>query len=646
MNRSLGLRALVMVAVVGCHVRQEGGGATGVRSWAWSNPLPQGQPILGLWAARADEAWASTATSTLHFDGLSWSVVSEEGASSIWGSGPRDVWAVGVEEGDGGRAVRHYDGNRWSLAAVRSPGPIWGTGPSDAWLPGLRWTGRAWSPMPRPMGTVTLPGEDAGTLGVGQVTIGNFGGTSSSDLWASVDGGGICHWDGRRWALAVYLEGYDENLRGGPIWASGVKDVWVGIAGSLHHWNGVEWRKVRSPAEGEIKSLWGAGRPGGVGGERVGDVWATATRGTEEARTSVWHWDGEAWTVVAELGHGASVLAGSGAEGVWASSRGGLAHWDGHTWALPPPAPLTEEADLYGGWASAPDDAWAFGAETPGSSELQRAIVAHWDGFRWSSPQPLSSGVASMWGSSSDDVWAVGGAKAFHWNGSLWSSVAIPPSAEDLVSVWGSAADDVWAGGTAVLHWGGQAWRTVPAGLGRPLSAVWGSAANDVWAIGDAACLHWDGKSWSSVPTPVAMSGTGTLSGTASNDVWATGFADLALHWNGHAWQSRSTGPFELTTLLARAPDDAWATSWETREIVHWDGRGWSVASRLAQGSTGVNALFGAGHDAWAVGARGTVLHSKGPKNEPRTFLLAMVAVLAAIAGAWRTLRPRGRSHD
>src|SRR5262249_54358187 len=62
----------------------------------------------------------------------------DENLYSIWGSGPKDIWAVG---GDG--HVVHFDGKSWQrekvsarsahLEALRA---VWGSGPSSVWAIG------------------------------------------------------------------------------------------------------------------------------------------------------------------------------------------------------------------------------------------------------------------------------------------------------------------------------------------------------------------------------------------------------------------------------------------------------------------------------------------------------------------------------
>jgi hypothetical protein len=69
--------------------------------------------------------------------------------------------------------------------------------------------------------------------------------------------------------------------------------------------------------------------------------------------------------------------------------------------------------------------------------------------------------------------------------------------------MWGSSANDVWAVGLAgtILHFDGKAWTRSTAPVTDDLWSVWGSSANDVWAVGGhGALLRFDGKAWRKLP--------------------------------------------------------------------------------------------------------------------------------------------------
>jgi hypothetical protein len=75
------------------------------------------------------------ASNVMHWDGKAWSAV-ESGTSArlvaVWGSGPKDVWAVG----DKGTIV-HWNGAVWSPVVSGTTDAllgIWGSRPDDIWV--------------------------------------------------------------------------------------------------------------------------------------------------------------------------------------------------------------------------------------------------------------------------------------------------------------------------------------------------------------------------------------------------------------------------------------------------------------------------------------------------------------------------------
>jgi hypothetical protein len=66
-----------------------------------------------------------------------------------------------------------------------------------------------------------------------------------------------------------------------------------------------------------------------------------------------------------------------------------------------------------------------------------------------------------------------------------WAAVT-SPTTSSLSSVWGSGSNDVWAVGSngVIVHWNGTAWAAVTSPTTSSLSSVWGSGSNDVWAVG------------------------------------------------------------------------------------------------------------------------------------------------------------------
>jgi hypothetical protein len=72
---------------------------------------------------------------------------------------------------------------------------------------------------------------------------------------------------------------------------------------------------------------------------------------------------------------------------------------------------------------------------------------------------PTTAPIRALWGSASNDVWAVGSAGTIlHWNGETWRLADEPlrtATKEDLFAVWGTSSSDLWiAGRNVLLHIG------------------------------------------------------------------------------------------------------------------------------------------------------------------------------------------------
>jgi hypothetical protein len=154
------------------------------------------------------------------------------------------------------------------------------------------------------------------------------------------------------------------------------------------------------------------------------------------------------------------------------------------------------------------------------------------DSWCWESPRPQGIDLTGVWGSSSKDVWAVGG--------------DCQPGALDAT---------VGGGSGTLLHWDGRAWSSVHVESVAALCAVWGASASDVWVVGaDSQGLHWDGAHWSPVAISTQPASFRQLIGRAADDVFALGdSADgaHAFHWDGKAWSAFAPNPPEPFAALA-----------------------------------------------------------------------------------------------
>jgi len=180
---------------------------------------------------------------------------------------------------------------------------------------------------------------------------------------------------------------------------------------------------------------------------------------------------------------------------------------------------------------------------------------------------PGSDIVFGLWGSSPDDVWAVGGQTAgrpFVWHytgGAGFEAVSGIPVELDTGTVWkvtGRAANDVWMSCSRgiVLHWDGLALTNETIGASsESLFSIGCSASSCVTAganVTNGVLYRNDGAGWTSnVPTTDGPAWRGVT--PAAEQLYVVGAIGSVLKRTGDAWVPEMHG---LTTKTLHA---AWA---------------------------------------------------------------------------------------
>ncbi|MDF2695522.1 MAG: hypothetical protein K0S65_3905 [Labilithrix sp.] len=306
-------------------------------------------------------------------------------------------------------------------------------------------------------------------------------------------------------------------------------------------------------------------------------------------------------------------------------------------------------------------------------------------------PTNLSAFAAltSVWGSSKNDVWAVGSnGTIVHWDGAAWALVPTPksfyppkiPVKNTFHTVWGSGSNDVWIASAtdAVFHTGGYGgaetkWENarlpIEEGLDVPVFAIWGSSVADV-RLGGTASVMFDetgevvtvngftktdgadgGIGWQGVPGTATVLG---MWGPAANDLWLVGDNSTEVTWQrsislhgtvaadagGLTWaEIDSHSSVTLRALWGSSASDVWAVGdlGTIRHVTSADATDWqSVASPTRED---LRAVWGfAADDVWAVGDAGTILHYDG--HAWTTTLAAFPAgKKPALYGVWGSAR-------
>jgi hypothetical protein len=526
--------------------------------WCWTNPLPVGSNMYGLWVGASDDVWISAVPLyLLHWNGRSWSGFflppgCPTTIGAFWGSS-KDLWGIGVALDS--NLLIHFDGTAWSCQS----------GPQDARV--------GWS----------------------------IWGAAPNDIWAVADTE-LMHYDGTLWSRVA--KPVDDNFY--SVWGVNANDWWLGGQFGLHHFDGTTWTSKLY----EKTNTGGGFFIGHISGSGSSDVWATGQAAPASDVLGVWHWNGTELSTPFRLSAYNNVgLWANGPNDVWIPPW----HYDGTLYpadgGLEEPRRFDKAAQCTRSVAgTSGNDVWMVGP-----------AICHYDGNEVSlvTTNPFAgSGITALtdaWGSSPSDLWAVGRADAFgHWDGQAWSVHGVsPPSPVLPFRIHGSTSQDVWAigenypdtGGLNALHWDGQTWTasriddgTVDGGAaGFRLNDVWAAGATDAWVMAEKTLgtlrekllLRWNGTRWTvALRQQVDVLLGGALWGSGPTDVWALGSGVATLvHFDGVAWAPVPNTPFPNTDVTSAGdiagtgPTDFWYAV--SDKLYHYDGSVWNAVSGL-----------------------------------------------------------------
>src|SRR3954453_6588255 len=325
------------------------------------------------------------------------------------------------------------------------------------------------------------------------------------------------------------------------------------------------WTRLETGTSFSLYSIWGSS---------PGDVFTVGEPGGRY-EAGIFHYDGQAWSQLStESGVTLYGLWGSGGSDVFAVGSsplgakgydGVILHYNGTAWTpMTGPGVGTPNGSvqvaLFSVWGTSSTDVFAVGEA---GSDFSRALIAHYDGTRWSE-MPLEAGgdrvLRDVSGSSGQDVYAVGffdagkslkrkfslAARArmfsegviLHYDGSTWQEAQPAAANVSYNGVWVAAPNDVFVVGASndqgvVVHFDGTAWSAMPAPPTGPRLDVWGTSGEDVYAAGVGTILHYDGQSWSE-----ALSASQRLAG-----VWAGSPSEVFVAGSGGTGRRGAASP-------------------------------------------------------------------------------------------------------
>jgi hypothetical protein len=173
--------------------------------------------------------------------------------------------------------------------------------------------------------------------------------------------------------------------------------------------------------------------------------------------------------------------------------------------------------------------------------------------------EDLDGALMSVWGTSTRDVWAVGGDAGdgpivIRWDGSDWTRLDTGTRG-DLWWVHGFAGGPVFMGGKNghILRYENGAFTPMATPTTDTVFGIWGAAPDEMWAVGGmdggaSGAFAWrrDGDAWIAAPGfPPELTDTKALWkvwGSSADDVWMVGTAAIALHWDGDEFVQVSLG--------------------------------------------------------------------------------------------------------
>lgn len=239
-------------------------------------------------------------------------------------------------------------------------------------------------------------------------------------------------------------------------------------------------------------------------------------------------------------------------------------------------------------------------------------------------PLPVGTEVLkAVWGTSANDVWAVGlGGAILHSDGVRWSVSASTTKAM-LNGVWGTSSSDVWAvggdsAGGVMLHYDGKAWTTVTTAVTKQFTGVYASAAADAWAVTEIGeIVHFDGASWKLQTSPITGAAW-SIHGTSPTNVWIPG-SDGRTWRGGKGGFSLVTTPIttdSITNIFALSDTEAFAVGFH-QLFIHFTAGAWTTVRAPAGGGAFVWSVSAtSANDVWMAGNDGYVQRWNGTKFE------------------------------
>ena len=486
----------------------------------------------------ATDLWVFDTVGTAHhYDGVNWTAhatIATDGFSDAWETAADDVWAVSAE------AVVHWDGTAWTAATglpAASYSAVWAASSTAAYV-GTRtagvqaWNGSTWA---------ALGSWTGGAVGAVR-------GTGPSDIWAA-GATALWHWDGTSWQSALTAEI-------SSIAAVSATDVWVAgtigptFSSLVANWNGAAWTETTNPVTGLYSNITASApndawvTSGASGLQHFdGHGWSPMTKvgpsgvappgvllelASNDAvgvspDGALYRYHGQAYAEFdtgVVLAPAAYWMSASNDQFV-ADSAGRIEHFDGTSWTGSGTVVGSNLGSLFGTGSDV--FAGAQGGEVYSFDRLTST---------WSLLTTGGNQLAKLWGTGPSDLWLFTDSGAQRFDGAGLTSYA---TVTGVTSVSGTGTDDIWAVSSGTLvHWAGASWDIDPTCPSTSLIAVVAISPTDVVAVDASFGYAWDGTSWTTSQLPF-VSTVKTLAASSAHDVIAASATELA-QFDGSRW--------------------------------------------------------------------------------------------------------------
>ncbi|MBL8635822.1 MAG: hypothetical protein JNM40_21530 [Myxococcales bacterium] len=305
---------------------------------------------------RIDVSFSQRQCTTSNWCSFSSSNLTTNHLQGVWASSPMDAWAVGQAG-----TILHWDGVTWSVVSASIPKSVsffsvWGSGANDVWAMGPKdqawhWDGTSWK-------SVNLPSSSFADLLIMNIT-----GSASDDIWAvgssttaPTTSGTVYHWDGSVWSIVSglpfqsFLYSIWQNKNTKDVWTAGLNQVVYYYSNATKTWAS----RNTGIASANVISL---------NGNSATDVWNSGASGSAGM---VYRWDGTKWISISISSYAPSVVSGIVAPAnndAWAiTDSGQIFHFTGSVASTATLLDtLPNKPPLAGIWANSSTDLWVVG---------------------------------------------------------------------------------------------------------------------------------------------------------------------------------------------------------------------------------------------------------------------------------------------